>query len=254
MLGTSESNLPHAVLAPLLALALGASDPFELSKQVDVSVLGSSAVLLGTSLGWTHPASTSLPSRADIWPIDRVAIGRWSLAADSASTVLQDAFIVVGPLLLVATSRDDMARGLKLALIEIEALIASAAVSEFVKMAVFRPRPQVFLGMTGGVSTRKSFYSGHTTIAFTAVVATAYLYLETFPEERAMRWVFLASGGVAATVGVLRVVAGKHYPTDVLAGAAAGALIGWAVPALHRRARPLNLSIGPGGVALQGRF
>jgi membrane-associated phospholipid phosphatase len=68
-----------------------------------------------------------------------------------------------------------------------------------------------------------------------------------------MRWAFVACGAVAAGVGVLRVVAGKHYPTDVLAGAAAGALIGWAVPALHR-ARRMHLSVGPGGLALQGRF
>jgi membrane-associated phospholipid phosphatase len=220
---------------------------------VDVSVLASSATLLGLSLAWWHPASTPLPSRADIWPIDRIAIGRWSPAADSTSTVLQDALIVAGPLLLLATSRGDMSRGLKLALIEIEALIASAAAVRFVKVAVYRPRPEVFLGITGGTSTRQSFYSGHTTIAFTAVVATAYLYLETFPEDRAMRWAFVACGAVAAGVGVLRVVAGKHYPTDVLAGAAAGALIGWAVPALHR-ARRMHLSVGPGGLALQGRF
>ena len=40
--------------------------------------------------------------------------------------------------------------------------------------------------------------------------------------------------GGAAAVGTLRVAAGRHFPTDVLAGAALGSLIGWLIPTVHR--------------------
>ena len=38
---------------------------------------------------------------------------------------------------------------------------------------------------------------------------------------------------LAATTGALRVAAHKHFPTDVLAGAALGSAIGWFVPQLY---------------------
>ena len=37
----------------------------------------------------------------------------------------------------------------------------------------------------------------------------------------------------AATTGYLRYAAGRHYPTDILAGAAMGAFVGYIVPSLH---------------------
>ena len=37
----------------------------------------------------------------------------------------------------------------------------------------------------------------------------------------------------AATTGYLRYAAGRHYPTDILVGAAMGAFVGYLVPSLH---------------------
>ena len=39
---------------------------------------------------------------------------------------------------------------------------------------------------------------------------------------------------LATTTAVLRIAADRHYATDGIAGAAAGAFIGWLVPRLHR--------------------
>ena len=43
--------------------------------------------------------------------------------------------------------------------------------------------------------------------------------------------ILLYAGAVG--VAALRVAAGKHFPTDVVAGAALGSAVGWLVPTIH---------------------
>jgi len=60
--------------------------------------------------------------------------------------------------------------------------------------------------------------------------------------HRTLAWTVLASGLTgSALVGVSRIAAGGHFPSDVLVGYAVGAAVGIALPALH----PLNLQVRP---------
>ena len=82
-----------------------------------------------------------------------------------------------------------------------------------------------------------SFYSSHTSFAFSLAVSTG-----TVASMRRYRWapaVWAAGLAGAAAVGYLRIAADQHYFTDVLAGAAAGSAVGFAVPTgfIARRAR-----------------
>lgn len=60
----------------------------------------------------------------------------------------------------------------------------------------------------------------------------------------------------ASSVAILRVAAGKHYPSDVVMGAAMGSFIGWLVPMLHREReqKQTALVVTPGYVGLLRRF
>ena len=66
---------------------------------------------------------------------------------------------------------------------------------------------------------RSSFPSGHASFFF-ALAAVVYLY-----NKKLGVW-FLAS---AALISLARVYVGVHYPSDVLAGAIIGILVGWLV-------------------------
>ncbi len=96
--------------------------------------------------------------------------------------------------------------------------IAAAVVSKTLKMATGRSRPfRAHAGILLGAAPldRYSFPSGHTlhAVAFSSVVLATYGFLA---------WLLVP---FTLAVALSRVVLGLHYPTDVAAGAAVGALL-----------------------------
>ncbi|HEX6277714.1 MAG TPA: phosphatase PAP2 family protein [Polyangiaceae bacterium] len=78
----------------------------------------------------------------------------------------------------------------------------------------------------------RSFFSGHTSMSFAtaAVSCTHHAQHELFGDPLADGITCGAELASAATVGMMRIVALKHYVTDVLTGAAVGTLSGLGVP------------------------
>jgi membrane-associated phospholipid phosphatase len=102
-----------------------------------------------------------------------------------------------------------------------ELLITSAtniAVTEIFKRVFNRTRPadkypgEVFVNTP---SNGKSFPSGHTSMAFAVATTLTLQYKKWYVTVPAYLW--------AGCVGYSRMYLGKHYPTDVLAGALVGA-------------------------------
>ncbi|HEX6766534.1 MAG TPA: phosphatase PAP2 family protein [Polyangiaceae bacterium] len=78
----------------------------------------------------------------------------------------------------------------------------------------------------------RSFFSGHTTMSFAAATVTCgnHARFELFADGTADTVTCVTALGSATAVGMLRIVALKHYVTDVAAGAAIGSLSGLGVP------------------------
>jgi undecaprenyl-diphosphatase len=100
------------------------------------------------------------------------------------------------------------------------ATVGAVLLTAGLKASIGRPRPEVVPHLQHVTSS--SFPSGHSILA-TAVYLTLGALLAREVSPLRMR-VYVLSAAVVVTmlVGVSRVLLGVHYPTDVLAGCAAG--------------------------------
>lgn len=111
------------------------------------------------------------------------------------------------------------AAGARVALVMALTGIASVLLYKWLKNVVVRERPFItHAGLSLGTAPldRYSFPSGHTLHA----VCFTWQAIAAFPQ---LAWVLVP---LAALIAASRVVLGLHYPTDVLAGAVIGALLG----------------------------
>lgn len=142
-----------------------------------------------------------------------------------------------------------------------EATLLASTASGVSTAITGRPRPYMY-GTEAPLSVRAngngglSYFSGHTATSFGAVTSTFMTLRRLHPAER-WPWLVLAGGAtVAGLVGATRILAGDHFPTDVIAGAFVGAAIGVLVPALHAAPRPVIAAPmaveGGAGVTLSG--
>lgn len=142
-----------------------------------------------------------------VWDEDRQHV------ADTASDALIGVAWIAPTLMILNTDEN---RGEK-AIGFIGAHGVNRLITHQFKVGVGRLRPDG--------SDNKSFYSGHTSTAFTSAGVVCVI-------EKDQCGLAL---GLAATTGYLRIAADKHWLSDVVVGAAAGFLTGQQVPLFVRQ-------------------
>jgi membrane-associated phospholipid phosphatase len=239
---------PPAASAAAPAVEAEAPRPLHEDLRVDAGVLGASgAVWLGTEL----LQDTLAPVQCRFCGTN--ALDAWArrqlLLADDrpprvASDVLTIAIIPAGVIvhqLLAARAAGDAGAGAHDLLYVAEATGVALALDQVVKLAVGRQRPFVHYrnyadpARPHDSDDNLSFYSGHTTIAFSMAAAAGTV--STLRGYRSAPWVWAVGMTLATAVGWARIASDRHYLTDVLASAATGAGIGVGLPLwLHGRA------------------
>ncbi len=144
------------------------------------------------------------------------------------SDVTRDAsFFMPLSLILSEYVRDDI---LTVSVLYIETWMLANGITGCVKSITGRPRPYVYnkdvnddIKMTRDAV--RSFPSGHTTTAFFSTVFFATVFNDYYPHSQWKLPVWLGSLGLASATGYFRYKAGKHYPTDVIAGALIGTIV-----------------------------
>ena len=154
---------------------------------------------------------------------------------------------------------EGLSNGLNDSVVVVEGALMTSALQVLTSYAVGRPRPRVYgseapLEERTDANAARSFFSGH--MADTLVVSVGVMQTFMRLGRPTLAWLVLGLGGAgSAFVGATRVLAGSHFPTDVIAGAAIGVGFGLALPALHDtpvRLAPLALPGGGSGLSLVG--
>ena len=118
-----------------------------------------------------------------------------------------------------------------------EIVLINGALNEMIKLATRRPRPFVY-GLDPSSpeiqdsENYQSFYSSHTSSIFALGMGAARIISLRYPNRRTKRIVYLGVAALGIGMGSLRVLAGRHYPTDVLVGALIGTFTGLVLPGL----------------------
>jgi decaprenylphosphoryl-5-phosphoribose phosphatase len=115
------------------------------------------------------------------------------------------------------------------------AVLRAYALNTAIKPLVGRRRPELHgLPPLGATPTKLSFPSAHASTSFAGALAYSRAGLPAGPLY-----------ALAVGLSLSRVYLGVHYPSDVLAGALLGTLVGGRVT--RARAEPLAVGAGPSG-------
>ena len=94
--------------------------------------------------------------------------------------------------------------------------------------------PEVSINKKMHPDARRSFISGHTSNAFASAVFLAKVFSDLKIDRNSSPYIWAASLSLASATGIFRITAGKHFPTDVIAGALTGSIIGYIIPEIHK--------------------
>jgi membrane-associated phospholipid phosphatase len=203
-----------------------------------------------TTPRWSEPILFDDAARNALRAGSPAGRARAATASDVGYIGLPTYAIAVEAGLVTWLGRGQGDAALQLALVNGEALVINGLLTRVVQKATGRSRPDAGPGVTDNTS----FFSGHTSTTFTVAsglcVQHARLQIYGGVGDKLVCPIALA---VAATTGILRIVADRHYASDVLVGAAVGSAVGVTVSWAHLRdggAPVASLGLGAGGRAL----
>ncbi len=180
-------------------------------------------------------------------PIDQPALGLEATGADALSFATQGLSGVVAlgiPLIwfLFHFKKKDALRSLLVDIvIALQITVLNGLCTEVAHWLSVRPRPFVYANPIQAqlFSNYTSFYSGHTSFAASATLGAALMLLG---RQASKYWISAALAlcySLTSLTGLYRVLAGRHFPSDVTVGAIAGFVVATLVALKHRAPQTL---------------
>ncbi|MGB0932221.1 MAG: phosphatase PAP2 family protein [Chitinophagales bacterium] len=227
--------------------AQGSQYTYKTSVKLDIPLT------VGSGLLWMY--STRLHNRKEVFTedqletldvgriskFDRVSCSNWSLPAHRAS----NAFLFGSPalpfvLLFNKNVRNHNRSFGTVGLLTFETLALNNALTGLTKEIFKRQRPLLYnpecpLDMKLSRNATSSFISGHTSNVAAMSFMTAQIYSDLNPNSKGKVFIWGTAAAIPAITALLRVKAGRHFPTDVMVGYLVGAAVGILVPRLHRQ-------------------
>ncbi|MEL7367740.1 MAG: phosphatase PAP2 family protein [Myxococcota bacterium] len=191
------------------------------------------------------PKDGGLCDSTEVLSIDRWVLSQHSPTAAAVSDVLLYS-MMAGPIAFstidtAAAGVDGRRIGDDVAVVG-QTLGATYLATVVLKMAVSRPRPLTYNPAFDKAerfsgAARLSFPSGHTSMSFASASVLSVMLAERFDTNPGAVTGISLAYALAATVAVCRMLAAKHFLTDVLVGAALGTALGLTIPLLHTKTR-----------------
>lgn len=230
----------------------GTTSPYRADPMIQGITFGSMGALLLLSEGLVKPSLAGSPScvlTADggscdpghLNAMDRSVVGNHSHAWRLVSDIGQDlslAVPLVGSAVIAVLSKGphpwrDFTTD---SLVMYNSVLAASLVSHALKFAIHRPRPGQYDGaFSMSAEQNASFPSGHTTAAAASTMAFAVTFAKRYPNSP---WRYAMFGASILATGLTaygRVGAGRHFYSDVLAGAVIGWSSGILLPYLYEK-------------------
>jgi len=178
-----------------------AGDKYELDGGKEATVLGSSVILFGLGL-WVDqgyepltPEEIARLDPATINSFDRAATSRWSPGAAKASDIMVYT-TMAAPISLALTDQGSLEAG-TIGVMYLETMLLQGAMTFLAKNSFERTRPYVYndnpdipMALKMEKTSRRSFYSGHTSSAFASMVFLASVFERLYPDSSARGWVW----------------------------------------------------------------
>ena len=217
-----------------------------LAKDVPMVLLSAFSSVYGNyRLSQMEVDRDGMRDKSELLPWDRPIAGRYNEFSDKLSK--WTGVLSISPIVLESVSyyrgessgRDFAGFSLMFA----EALALQNGLNLIVRSVGLWPRPYIYAtsgkglekSLDAGGEAYGSFFSGHASAAFTVAVFSSEWFSSMHPNSPYRTLFSACAYSLASFVGVLRIAAGKHYPTDVALGALAGTGISYAVLGMHRR-------------------
>lgn len=244
---THSQPSAHYDVEPAIALSAAAA-MMVAAKLIDMEAYSAECEALDSVTGACDPSEIN---RIDRWVTDQSS-GTARLFSDMLLTTMLA--LPLGFSAVEAGLDDRPGQGRRFLdqnAVAYSAIAGTALVTEILKVGFRRPRPLVY-NSTFDPETRRdkdafmSFPSGHASLSFAAATVLSVSLLERHDGGPLPALAASLSYFGALSVAALRVAGGKHFITDILAGAVIGTGVGLAVTLAH-------LERGPDAVGTETR-
>ncbi|WP_225307130.1 phosphatase PAP2 family protein [Adhaeribacter soli] len=187
-------------------------------------------------------------AKQDVPKFDRFAAGNFNLDAKKLSDYPFYGSFALPFLLLL--DKDISQNAGQVAGLYVQTMAITGTLFTMSVANVERRRPLVYNNDPNNTERTKkhaqnSFFAGHTAAAASATFFAAKIFHDFNPDSKARPYIWGAAAAIPATVGYLRLKAGKHFLSDNLLGYAIGAGAGILVPQLHKTKALEGVSIVP---------
>ena len=199
----------------------------------------------------------TMKDKDDLLPWDKPLAGRYSESADLASDI--GSVFAIAPLVVGGIAwHDGSSTGAEFAtftLMFFQAIGIGNGLNLALRSLEIWPRPYMYSESGEGRKKAEnakseaygSFFSGHTTAAFTVATFTDQWFRTAYPNSPYKGIMRASAYSLATLESVLRIAAGKHYFTDVLVGALVGTGVSIGILEMHKdRNENFSVWVGPG--------